>query len=422
MISNPYARIIIQYVVYKYISCIYCQLGDDISPCITYHLFFWEPGNSIDIKFGPTAPGTVGGTWPKSTWPRWATRSLGTTTSSLNTGKDINPRGRVVTMRFCRCGLWMKHVFKQVFLKGNMLSYECFGADMLIVFYLLMAAILIPVERPLSSSCHFESEMFEKHLMEGNGLKLKVFQDADDTGASSKCVKFVPFHPAKPYQKAEMFTYLEDAGIYIYMYILYTHSCMCSQHVQYTIFLTSAILGSSMSMHTPIHVGLHCVCHVFLYWHGWSGVSACVLQRVYTQYILYHRRSIIYMYISVFFLVHFGGLLTHLRIWYWKWFLLMKSLWNSSEVGTYEILLVQRQSENSAKFESGRFWGRAIYNMCIYIYIYALWHTQLWESLPKNVPPNNGDTSPQLVNWELWARWVQQIQDLGFTPATKNTR
>ena len=198
--------------------------------------FFGEPGNSIDIKFGPTAPGTVGGTWPKSTWPRWATRSLGTTTSSLNTGKDINPRGRVVTMRFCRCGLWMKHVFKQVFLKGNMLSYECFGADMLIVFYLLMAAILIPVERPLSSSCHFESDMFEKHLMEGNGLKLKVFQDADDTGASSKCVKFVPFHPAKPYQKAEMFTYLEDAGIYIYIYI-YTyciHIAVCVHNMYST--------------------------------------------------------------------------------------------------------------------------------------------------------------------------------------------
>ena len=44
----------------------------------------------------------------------------------------------------------------------------------------------------------------------------------------------------------------------------------------------------------------------------------------------------------------------------------MKSLWNSSEVGTYEILLVQSQVENSAKFESGRFWGGGDH-ICIYI-------------------------------------------------------
>ena len=180
---------------------------------------------------------------------------------------------------------------------------------------------------------------------------------------------------------------------------------MCSQHVQYTIlrymanhhayFLTSAILGSSMSMHTPIHVGLHCVCHVFLYWHGWSGVSACVLQRVYTQYILYHRRSIIYIYICIFrcfFLCilvdcwHISGFGIGSDSFWWRAcgtvqkLELMKYFWCRDKVRTVPSLRVVGS-------------GGGRYIICIYIYLCIMTHTivgviaqkrptQQWRHIP----------------------------------------
>ena len=85
--------------------------------------------------------------------------------------------------------------------------------------------------------------------------------------------------------------------VYIYIYIVYTHSCMCSQHVQYTIFLTSAILGPACQCIHPFML----VCIVYVMYFCIDMVEA-VFQPVYFSVFIHSTYCIIegQSYICIF--------------------------------------------------------------------------------------------------------------------------